>query len=130
MAPCDPRTQLAKGFCLKSQLCLAHSPSLSSFPSLPCTQPNTGCPCRAPREKVRKNVSQSTHVPTEITVRNVRAESFSFIWGLTENYSLGDRPTASFEDLLPMGRQGGWHICDFGKGVPQPSIYPGRRLPL
>ena len=48
---------------------------------------------------------------------NVGAVSFSYIWGLTEDCSLGDSLSDSSEELFQRGKRGGQHICDFGEGV-------------
>ena len=42
---------------------------------------------------------------------------FSFIWGLTEDYSQGDSLSDSLEELFQRGKEGGQHRCDFGEGV-------------
>ena len=41
---------------------------------------------------------------TEIKTHNMRAENFSFIWGLTEGYSLEDSLSDSSEELFQRGR--------------------------
>ena len=54
---------------------------------------------------------------TKIKTHNVRAVSFSFIWGLTEDYSLGDSLSDVLRDLL---REVGGEISIcviFGEGV-------------
>ena len=50
---------------------------------------------------------------TEIKIHNVRAMSFSLIWGLTKDYSLGD----SLSALRNCSEEVDQYICDLGKGV-------------
>ena len=50
-------------------------------------------------------------------MQNVRAVSFSFIWGLIEDYSTGDSLSDSSEELLRRGGVGGQHICNSGEGA-------------
>ena len=54
---------------------------------------------------------------TEIKTHNIKAVSFSFICGLTEDYNLGESLSDSSEELLRSGKGVSQHICDFGKGV-------------
>ena len=43
--------------------------------------------------------------------------SFSFMWGLTEDYSPGDSLSDSSEELLQRGGVEGPYICEFGEGA-------------
>ena len=61
---------------------------------------------------------------TEIKTRNVRAVTFSFIGGLTEDFSPGDRISNSSEKLFQRG-QGRWDVCDFGERVHASSTQIG-----
>ena len=56
-------------------------------------------------------------VLTEKSIQHEGCE-FSFIWGLTEDYSLGDSLSGSSEELLQRvgGGGGGQYIYDFGEG--------------
>ena len=55
--------------------------------------------------------------------------SFSFIQGLTEDYSPGKSLSDGPKELLPSGKWGDQYVCDFGKGgTMQPSTHLGRRL--
>ena len=47
-------------------------------------------------------------------MHSVKAVSFSFIWGLTENYSLGDNLSDSSQE--PLRRGVGRLVGDFGEG--------------
>ena len=47
----------------------------------------------------------------------VRDVSFSFIWGLTGDYSPGGSLSDNSEELLPRGQWGSQSICDLTKGV-------------
>ena len=52
-------------------------------------------------------------VSTKIKTHNMRAVSFSFMWGHTEDYCLGDSLSESSEGPLRRGKEGGQHIFDF-----------------
>ena len=68
---------------------------------------------------------------TEIKMYNVRALSFSFTWGLTEDYSL---ETSSQIALRNCSKEVTGEVCTYGileKWVSATSTYPlGRRLLL
>ena len=50
-------------------------------------------------------------------MHNVGGMSFSFMWGLTEDYSPGDSLSDSSEELLQRGGVEGPYICEFGEGA-------------
>ena len=54
---------------------------------------------------------------TEIKTHNGRAVSFSFIWGLTKDYSLGNVIAVALRNCSKEVGEGYQYICDFGKGV-------------
>ena len=66
----------------------------------------------------------------EIKMHSVGALSVTYIWRLTEGYSLGDSLSDSSEELFQRNKgEGGPHICDAGrKGYVQSSTHLGRRL--
>lgn len=47
----------------------------------------------------------------------MRAMSFSFLWGLTKDYSLRDSLSDGLEGLLQRGKGGGQNRCNFGERV-------------
>ena len=61
----------------------------------------------------------------------VRAENFSFTWGLTEDYSPGDSLSDNPGELLQRGKAGGQQPRGLQpRGYVQPSNHLGRRLLL
>lgn len=54
---------------------------------------------------------------TEIKTYNGRAVSFSFIWGLTKDYSLGNSIAVALRNCSKDVGEGNQYTCDFGKGV-------------